>query len=184
MRIIGGKYRSRRLKILSESISPSKDFLREAIFNVLGPKVKKACVLDLYAGSGSFGLEAISRGAKTAYLVDVDASSAAENLKILDKADVAKVQIFNQDCGEFVKFAQRKGLLFDLVFMDPPYCKGLIKKSLHLFYSYDILLPGGLIIAEHEKKTDFNAAFSGFSLLRRIPAGKTSATIFQKSNNR
>jgi 16S rRNA (guanine966-N2)-methyltransferase len=130
MRIIGGKYKRRQLSVLSAGISPTKDSLRESIFNILMPKMMNASVLDLYAGSGAFGIEAIARGAQGATLVDIDIKSIEANIQILESEDILKVQVVRQDAFEFIKRAAGKGIKYDLIFLDPPYHKGLIKKKL------------------------------------------------------
>ncbi len=180
MRIIGGKYGGRKLKVLSNAMSPTKDSLRECLFNVLMPRIEDALVLDLYSGSGSFGIEAISRGAKMAYMVDIDISSLLENIRIFDKNDASKAQVLRQDASEFIKKARKKNLKFDLIFLDPPYRKGLIKKSLHVLLDYDILLPDGLIIAEYEKRALKDLDTIEFIKLKQIEASKTSVTFFKK----
>lgn len=180
MRIIGGKYSRRKLKVLSSVVSPTKDSLRESLFNLLMAKIEGALVLDLYSGSGAFGIEAISRGAKKAYMVDIDISSLLENVRIFDKNDASKAQILKRDALEFIKKAKKKELKFDLIFLDPPYRKGLIKKSLHLLLDYDILLPDGLIIAEYEKNALKDLDILEYIKLKQIEAGKTSVTFFKK----
>jgi 16S rRNA (guanine966-N2)-methyltransferase len=180
MRIIGGKYRRRQLRVLSAGISPTKDSLRESIFNILMPKIVNASVLDLYAGSGAFGIEAIARGAHGATLVDVDIKSIEANIQILESEDLHKVQVVRQDALEYIKKAAEKGFKYDLIFLDPPYHKGLIKKSLHLLFDYDILLADGLIIAEYERKADFTINNSDYIDYRQIKSHKTSVSFIKK----
>ena len=180
MRIIGGKYKRRQVEVFSKGVSPTKDSLRESIFNILMSKIEGALVLDLYAGSGVFGIEAISRNAKEVSMVDVNTTSLHENAKILDKDDRSKVQILKQDASEFINRAHKRGLKYDLVFLDPPYRKGLVKKSLYLLLDYDILQPDGLIIAEYEKKALINLNIKEYIETRHIKAGKTSVSFFKK----
>ena len=180
MRIIGGKYKRRQIEVLSNGVSPTKDSLRESIFNILMSKIEGALVLDLYAGSGAFGIEAISRNAKEVSMVDVNTASLHENAQILDKDDRSKAQILKQDALEFIKKAYKMGLKYDLIFLDPPYHKGLVKKSLHLLLDCDILQRDGLIIAEYEKKALVNLDIKEYIDIRQIKAGKTSVSFFKK----
>ncbi|MDP8261647.1 MAG: 16S rRNA (guanine(966)-N(2))-methyltransferase RsmD [Candidatus Kappaea frigidicola] len=180
MRIIGGKYKRRHLEVLSKGVSPTKDSLREALFNILMPKLENALVLELYAGSGAFAIEAISRGARAAYMVDIDTLSVCENIRILDKEDASRVKVVRQDALEYIMKAQKLGLKFDLIFLDPPYHKGLVKKSLQVLLDYDILQPDGLIIAEYERKALINLNIKEYIDTRQIQAGKTSLTFFKK----
>jgi 16S rRNA (guanine(966)-N(2))-methyltransferase RsmD len=183
MRIIGGKYKRRLLKVLSKDISPTKDFVRETLFNILMPDIPEASVLDLYAGSGSFGIEALSRGAGKIYMVDKDISSLKENIKILDTNDGLKAEILRQEAADFITAAAKKSLKFNLIFLDPPYHKGLIKKSLHLVMDYDILQPDGLIIAEYEKRAELDIESLGLKEIRQVRAGKTIVSLLKRKTS-
>jgi 16S rRNA (guanine966-N2)-methyltransferase len=130
MRIISGKLKGRHLKSpKGHTIRPTSDKVKEAIFNVLNTKVQSARVLDLFAGTGNLALEALSRGAGSAVLVDASRQAVRlmqENIKILDNPD--RAQIIHEDARRFIR--RYSGERFDLVFMDPPYCHGLAQDLL------------------------------------------------------
>jgi 16S rRNA (guanine966-N2)-methyltransferase len=194
MRIIAGKYKKRKLDVLSEAISPTKDSLRETMFNIISQKVEGSRVLDLYAGSGAFALEAISRGAQSADLVDIRPKTIYKNTAFLEEDDCKRVSVFGCDALKYIKKAAGQKKKYDLVFIDPPYHKGLLKKSLQLLFDYDILQPDAVVLAEHEKnlEVDLESASKGlikskkikeYIDFRQIRSHKTTVTLIKKKNN-
>lgn len=140
MRITGGEFKGRVLKI-PKKICPTQDKVREAIFNILGDEVKDSKFLDLFAGSGSVGIEALSRGAREVVFVDKAKSILKilkENLEATGKTAFSKVI-----CRDALK-VELEG--YDIVFADPPYDRGFVAKILHL------LPKNSLIIIEHSKR--------------------------------
>ncbi|MEY3431872.1 MAG: ribosomal small subunit methyltransferase, partial [Bacillota bacterium] len=122
LRIIAGKFRSRKLLQPSLKITrPTKDRVREAIFSAIGPKIIDAVVLDLFAGSGAFGFEALSRGARFVYINDhnPDAIKIIEANKFDLKIEETKIS--QLDALQFIQYAVKNKIQFDIVFLDPPY---------------------------------------------------------------
>jgi 16S rRNA (guanine966-N2)-methyltransferase len=147
MRIIAGEYKGCSIKSLDgNSTRPTTDYFREVIFSTLFD-VENLSVLDLYSGSGALALEAISRGASHATLVDGSESavktilSNVEKLKCRDKVLVQKIK-----SETFVKKTDRK---FDLILIDPPYSKNCVNPILELIFENDLLNPDGTIVVEH-----------------------------------
>ena len=143
MRIIGGVLKRRKLYFPKTRMTrPVTDRTKETIFNVLGMLCESVTVLDLFAGSGSLGIEALSRGAKEVWFVDsaqAATSCIARNLKTLmleSSAHILQMPVF-----EALKRLENQGEKFNLIFMDPPYNKGLIKKVLHRIDHSDIVTP-------------------------------------------
>jgi 16S rRNA (guanine966-N2)-methyltransferase len=170
MRIVGGKFRGRTLKSpSSNAIRPTSDRLRESIFNILvhayGDPIADARVLDLFAGTGALGLEAMSRGAKYALFVEEAAEARAlirANIEALALTGVTK--IFRRDAaklGEAGPIAP-----FDLVFCDPPYGQGLAEKSLASARDGKWLAPSALAVVEEAAKAGFKTP-DGFVELER-----------------
>lgn len=130
MRVITGSARGRKLKTLEgdEVVRPTTDRVKEAIFSIIQFDLTDACVLDLFAGSGQLGIEALSRGAANAVFVDRD-SQAVEVVKENLKATglFQKATVLNADSVSYIKNSRNK---FDIVFLDPPYKKGLIDDTL------------------------------------------------------
>jgi len=154
MRIIAGKYRSRIIRMpKAAEIRPTKDRVRESLFGILGELVCGKTVLDLFAGSGAFGIEALSRGARRAVFVEKDGRcvrTIKENLSLLgigeDSASVVRA-----DALKALEGLELKKERFDLVLLDPPYYKDMAKKCLIKINRHDILSPHCVIAAEHHK---------------------------------
>ena len=155
MRIVAGKARGRPLRVpKGASVRPTTDRVREALFSALGQRVCGASVLDLFAGSGALALEALSRGAARAVLVERWAKAREviranmESTGLLDDCTLVP-----GDGPAFLRRAAAKGDRFDLVFMDPPYDSGLLEEAMALCADSGILRPAGLLVAEHPSKT-------------------------------
>ena len=170
MRIVGGSLRGRALAApKSQSIRPTADRLREALFNILahayGDPVTGARVLDLFAGTGALGIEALSRGAAFALFVDEGAEARAlirENVAALGLGGVSR--IFRRDATKLGPVHPLEP--FSLVFLDPPYGQGLAEKALASAHSGGWLKPDALIVVEDAAKAKF-AAPPGFGELER-----------------
>lgn len=182
MRIISGKCKGRKLSIIfGRDIRPTSDRIREAIFNIIAAKIKGSVVLDLFAGTGALGLEALSRGADYAFFIDI--SDYALNIV---KKNIIKCNfdnnttVIHQDvlqCDYHFTQVDRK---FDIVFMDPPYNCGLIEKALLHKALLDQLSDGALIIAEHSKKEKITGQFSGLNIIDQRKYGRIRVSFLRK----
>lgn len=153
MRVITGSAKGRRLlSPKSKKIRPALDQVKEAIFNILFD-VTDLHILDLFAGTGSMGIEAISRGARSATFVD-DFASATElikkNLKLCGFLDRARV--IKSSAGSAIKMLSRRAEIFDIIFVDPPYQKNLVNPTLKVLVESTVLKPSSIIIIEHHPK--------------------------------
>lgn len=183
MRIIAGRYKGLPISA-PRNIRPTKDNVREAIFNVMAGYIKGKRILDLFAGSGGLGIEALSRGA--GYVLFVDNSKAAtkvieKNLKKLAPEDIEKTRVLTKDMQLAIRLLSKREEKFDIIFLDPPYYKNWIKKCLKSLYVYDILLNSGLVVAEHFKKDIIPADLEVFELIRQLTYGDTIISIYKKS---
>lgn len=182
MRIIGGEYKSRVIAMpKGVDIRPTQDKVREAVFNILGD-VSGKNVLELFAGSGAFGIEAISRGAKNVTFVDNNfrcTQTIRANLDLLD-APLDKYDIIKTNALSVLPRLAKQEEKFDIIFLDPPYYKDIAKKCLLNIDSYDILSPVGLVIVEHFKKDALNAELKGLFFTDKRRYGDTVITIFKK----
>lgn len=155
MRIISGQARGRKLATLEgENTRPTLDRTREALFNILQTRVRGAKVLDLFAGSGALGLEALSRGAQSAVFCDVSRQACAviqKNIEALRAQDRSRLLC----CDAMDALARLAGESFDVVFLDPPYRKGLVDKALVGLVAADALAPGCVIVAETAQEEAF-----------------------------
>jgi len=155
MRVISGLYKSRRIRMPKGAVvRPTKDRIREALFNIVAENVNGARVLDLFAGSGAFGIEALSRGAENSVFVDSDARcvrAIKENLEDLG-IEGSRFKFIRADAMQAIKTLQKEAQVFDLIFIDPPYYRGIVKKCLIKLDSHDILSRNCIVCAEHFKK--------------------------------
>ena len=161
MRITGGMAKGRTLHCPAGSKErPTSDFLREALLNLLGP-VSGKLFLDLFAGSGSVGLEAASRGAKGVYFIEKDKILAAVAQKNIENCGFEKeCRIINADVSSGLKDLFKKNCKFDIVFADPPYNSGLMEKTLKLLKEYLVLQEEALIVIQHSTREDFGSTLA------------------------
>lgn len=124
MRIISGKAGGINLSVPKGEVRPTTDRVREALFSILNPLIEQADVLDLFTGSGAFGLEALSRGARSSRMVDFSRLSCATAKANLEKTGLSEGVVIQGDAVQFVKRELLSGRKYDIVFADPPYCKG------------------------------------------------------------
>ncbi len=155
MRIIAGRFRGRPLTApKSLAVRPTADRVREALFSILGERVVGSRVLDLFAGTGALGLEALSRGAAYAVFVDSNRTSLALLRSNLERCRVtpSEAECLGLPVASAVARLQAQGRCFDLIFMDPPYGQGWIPKTLALLDPIAAL--DALLLAEHHNKED------------------------------
>ena len=156
MRIIAGKRKGLRLSTFrNRDIRPTADFLKELIFNVLGDVVKSSCVLDIFAGTGSLGIEALSRGAARA--IFIESNSFAQRLiqRNLEKCDLAQyAAIIGTNANSALKLLSGRKLKFDLIIADPPYQKKLVLETIKSIEENDLLKPGGWFVIEQSSRAE------------------------------
>jgi 16S rRNA (guanine966-N2)-methyltransferase len=153
MRIIAGEFKGRRLAAVKGRIRPTSAKVREAIFSILGPAVAGAKVLDLFAGTGALSLEALSRGAQDAVLVEEHASALSvlrQNLEALELTD--RVRVLPLPVSAALRKLAAQETQFSLIFLDPPYGRGLALSTLEALQNSGLLLPAARIVAEHSHR--------------------------------
>lgn len=155
MRVIAGKARGQRLKApRGMKTRPITDMIKEALFNVLGPGIYEAAFLDLFAGSGSVGIEALSRGAHPVFFVDNDRVATGvilENLKNCGFSD--EFEILAYDVFHALRVLERNAVQFDYIYVDPPFNQETIfGKIMVSLGSARLLAPGGLVILRTQRK--------------------------------
>lgn len=157
MRVISGKYKGKKLEgFLVEGTRPTMDRIKESLFAMVQEDLFDASCLDLFAGSGSLGIEALSCGAKVCYFVDNSSVIFPILKKNIENIEGA-ILLFQHYEKALEKFSQ-ENISFDLIFLDPPYQKNLITPVLKMIFSYGLLKKGGKIICEFEEEevvTDF-----------------------------
>ncbi|OGW78174.1 MAG: 16S rRNA (guanine(966)-N(2))-methyltransferase RsmD [Omnitrophica bacterium GWA2_52_8] len=174
MRIIGGKYKSRKISFPKTRLTrPMTDRSKETVFNILGGLVFGKHVLDLYAGSGSLGLEALSRGACSATFIDHSDQAIRtikDNLERLELQNLA--QLVKIDCLRAIEKLKKNDRTFSIVFVDPPYDKGLVKKTLMKLDQSGIVLPFGQVVVGHSRQEGLPENLQGLKLARTKRVGQ------------
>ncbi|MDR3277363.1 MAG: 16S rRNA (guanine(966)-N(2))-methyltransferase RsmD [Oscillospiraceae bacterium] len=177
MRVISGSARGRKLKEpRGDDIRPTGDLVKEAVFNIIQFDVEGRRVLDLFAGTGQLGIEALSRGAARAVFVDESRDALAlvrENLQATGFSDGAEVVR-----GGALPYLDRRER-FDVVFLDPPYDSPLIAQSLQKIIEFDILKENGIIVCEARVSMSLPELPPPFSA-REYRYGKIKITVFRK----
>ena len=168
-------------------IRPTQNMSRKAVFDLIGHDLSGLTFLDLYAGSGAVGLEALSLGASKVTFVDkapICADTIAENLTILGLKNGNyfddRCELLHADALAAIKVLSGKERAFDIVFLDPPYNRGLVKKTLKTLSAYDIVQPVSFIIVQYSKSEHLPETQEGFSLIKQRQYGKSFLAIFQK----
>jgi 16S rRNA (guanine(966)-N(2))-methyltransferase RsmD len=184
MRVIGGTYRSRRL-IAPRGLAtrPTSDRLRETLFNVLAPRIEGAVFADLFAGSGAVGMEALSRGASLVYFVDHAAPAVAairDNLAALGIRSGFRVE--SSSVSSAVRRLSDSAERCDIVFLDPPYAasEDYARTLTYIGQLGDSLLsPGGMVIAEHSRKTPLEESYGRLQRYRVIEQGDAGLSFYK-----
>lgn len=181
MRIISGKYAKRNLFTLkSNRTRPTSDKVKESLFNSLGQFFNGGNVLDLYAGSGALGIEAVSRGCDHASLVDINHAACSiikKNVALTKEEN--RFDIYNMRGSAALKLFAEKELKFDLVFLDPPYAKEKIAKDMLQMNKLGLLNDDAIVVAETDDHTELGP-IEGFSLVKEHHLGKTIVRIYRK----
>ena len=188
MRVIAGKFRSRPLASLpGMDLRPTADRLRETLFNVLTPgnpaALEGTTWLDLYAGTGAVGIEALSRGAGRVYFVDTSADAAELLRRNLQSLGIeAGFQVLKQESTRAVRGLDSSGVVADFVFLDPPYrMEEAYGKTLQALSQSRLLKPETIVIAEHQKRTDPGETVSGLRRYRKLVQGDAALSFYRKS---
>lgn len=185
MRVIAGTYRSRLLKSLKgQALRPTSDRLRETLFDVLGAAVKGSRFLDIFAGTGAVGIEALSRGAAEAVFIENHRPAAAlirRNLETLGIDSGAIVLAMDAVPGLAQLVARHKpdNMPFHFVFLDPPYAQAEdYSRVLRFLGSAAILGPGSIVVAEHSRKAVLPEQVGGLRRMRLLRQGDAALTFY------
>jgi len=184
VRIIAGEFRGRRLAAVKGRIRPTSDRVREAIFSVLGAAVVEARVLDLFAGTGALSLEALSRGARDAVLVEEH--STALNILRQNVAALgleSRTRVLPLPVTKALRKLAAEGEQFSLVFLDPPYERGLAEKTLAALQGSGLLVPGARAVAEHSQRETLPELVGGLQLGQCRRYGDTQVAFYQVREN-
>lgn len=176
MRVITGSQRGRKLKTLEgESVRPTTDKVKESIFNIIQFEIEGRRILDMFAGSGQLGIEALSRGAASCTFVDISRDSLAvteENLETTGFRGISKTVLSNS-----LEYLDRTSEIFDVAFLDPPYRAGIMADAVDRVRLH--IADGGLIVCETSAEEVLEENIEGFTS-KRYKYGKIALTIYRK----
>lgn len=179
MRVITGEYRGRKLETPENyDVRPTSDKVKEAVFNLLMNDTYDAVFCDLFAGTGSLGIEALSRGARLCYFGDNSRDSIRMIHHNLTHVGAEKKAVVIP--GDYKKVLNRLNEKIDVFLIDPPYRAGLYENCLEQIDTLDLLAPDGIILTEHDSRTPMPENVGGFVLDRVRKYGKTSVSIYRR----
>ena len=185
MRVIAGTYRSRPLRSLPGlDLRPTSDRLRETLFNVLtagNPSALEGTVwIDLYAGTGAVGIEALSRGAVMVHFVESSAKAAELVNKNLRSLGASNFEVLEQDAVRALRMLEARKIMSDVVFFDPPYrMEEAYKLTLETLAESVLLKPQGMAIAEHDKRFDPGEEFGQLRRFRKLEQGDSALSFYR-----
>jgi 16S rRNA (guanine966-N2)-methyltransferase len=182
MRVIAGKYRSRLLKGPGAlPLRPTSDRLRETLFNVLGPSIEDSLFIDLFAGTGAVGIEAVSRGAREVLFVESNAKAARlirENLETLNIR--AGAELLEADALRALEKITTRRMVADFVFLDPPYEKNdAYLQVLEFLDASHLIAPQGIVIVEHFRKAELPERFERLECTRQLEQGDAVLSFYR-----
>jgi len=181
MRVIAGRLKGRRLAAVRGAMRPTADRVREAVFNILGEEIVGARVLDLFAGSGALGIEALSRGAREAVFVEQHPTALSVLRRNLGLCGLtAQAAVLAQPVAAAIRGLAARGENFEIVFCDPPYGHDLVKDTLERLGEAGLVVPGGLVAAEHGRKDDAAPAYASLGRMQERRYGDTVVTFYRR----
>ena len=179
MRVITGSARGRRLVApAGMDVRPTSDKVKEAVFSAVQFDLAGSAVLDLFAGSGQLGIEALSRGARSCVFVDssrISVETAKENIAAAGFRN--EVVVMNSDSEQYLRMCRQS---FDIAFVDPPYKKGIIEKVMPLLCGH--MSDRGIVLCEHEKGLELPESFGSLVKRKTYRYGKTEVTLYRNGN--
>jgi 16S rRNA (guanine(966)-N(2))-methyltransferase RsmD len=182
MRVIAGKYRSRQLRSLrGMDVRPTSDRLRETLFNVLAPQVEGSVWVDLYAGTGAVGIEALSRGARMVYFVEASRKAAAViRLNLQSLAIAEGCEVMEREAQQALRLLESQAVSCDVCFLDPPYrTEQAYSEALGFLGQSRLLKPSSIVVAEHEKHFDPGGRFGALERYRELRQGDAVLSFYK-----
>lgn len=181
MRIIAGEAKNRIIKTRKGfDTRPTLESVKESLFSIIAPYIEGSIFLDLFSGSGSISLEAISRGAKRAVMIEKDGEALKyiiENIDNLGFSD--RCRAYKNDVIRAIEILGRKNEKFDIIFMDPPYYKNMFIDALSSIDEADLLCDDGIIVVEHDTKDKFVDKIGRLEKTRDKKYGNTTLTFYK-----
>ena len=184
MRVVSGICKGRPLKAVSGNTTrPTTDKVKEAIFNMIGPYFEGGIGLDLFAGSGGLGLEALSRGLEKVIFIDREPKAVQvihENIKACKFEK--KTEVFRNDADRALKALIKREICFDYIFLDPPYKKQQLVSLMEKMDKQDIVSSDGIVVCEHSFDVELPQTVGRFSEIKHERYGMIAVTIFSRNS--
>lgn len=178
LRLIGGAWRGRHIEFSEEpGLRPTPDRVRETLFNWLQPLMAGSHCLDLFAGSGALGFEALSRGASSVTLVEQSGTVAAALRANASRLGATDIEIVTGDALAWLRRGVKRR--YDIVFLDPPFHSGLLKQALEILGGEGMLSPGALVYLESDSAEELPSLPEGWSVYRDKRAGKVAYRLLK-----
>ncbi|WP_124727644.1 16S rRNA (guanine(966)-N(2))-methyltransferase RsmD [Staphylospora marina] len=184
MRIIAGSNRGTRLKMVSgKHVRPTADRVKESVFSVIGPFFDGGWILDLFAGTGQLGLEALSRGADRAVFID-ESPASVETVRMNVRAArlEERSEIRRANAWAALRNLKKRGLRFRIIFLDPPFTENYWETALKRIDEYDLLEEDGVIVAEHPARNELPRTVGMLRQYRRLEYGDTAVSLYQRKS--
>jgi len=181
MRILSGKYKGRVIK-MPAGIRPTQDKVRKSLFDILKDCIEGTKFLDLFAGSGVIGIEALSRGAVFAVFVEGEGQQSKVLRENIDALGIREALVLTQEASRAIENLHKQSKFFDIIFLDPPYYQEMSKKTLQTLSDYDILTAKGLIIVQHFRKDQLPDTVGKLVLWRIAKYGDTLLSFYSKAH--
>jgi 16S rRNA (guanine(966)-N(2))-methyltransferase RsmD len=189
VRISSGRLKGRKVvtsrKIFTstegDELRPTSSKVREAIFNILQAEIDQSMFLDLYAGTGAVGLEALSRGAERVFFVESNQVRSKAIVDYIKKLDLeARAVVYRETTNAFLKRAVMRGMQFDIIFADPPYISDDFEQALPYVAEHNILKDDGCILVEHSSKKVLPEHIHDIKRIKNYKYGDTMLTLYRK----
>lgn len=181
LRVISGKARGCKLKTTKGlSTRPTTDRVKESLFNVLGCSFEDLIILDLFAGSGSLGIETLSRGAKKVVFIDKSYECCSLIKDNLNKTKLIELaEVYHMDSIKYLN-QQKKGKMFNMIFLDPPYNENILPDVLNIIGMNEILADKGILVVEKHVEHILNCEYGELVKFKEKIYGKTSIVLFEQ----
>ncbi|HHT21231.1 MAG TPA: 16S rRNA (guanine(966)-N(2))-methyltransferase RsmD [Tissierellia bacterium] len=184
MRVIAGSAKGVPLQTISERTTrPTIDRIKENLFNIIRDFIPEARVVDFFSGSGALCIEALSRGAERAILIEANPKAVRVIRQNLAKTKLSdQAEVWPGDFRRYLDQLAEAGP-FSIIFIDPPHRSGLGEEALHLINRYHLLENDGIIIGEHHADEDYGDTLAGFERVRQVTYGNTAISIYMKDES-
>lgn len=181
MRVIAGELKGRALSAVpGKGTRPTTDKVKESIFNMIGPYFAGGVALDLYAGTGGLGIEALSRGMERVIFVDADAKAVSVVKGNLEKMHMAsRAEVYRNDSARALKALTKRDIKFAAVFLDPPYAYQKIAAEMAILQDTGLLAPGSWIVAEHDAEVQLAEQIAECTMKKTATYGETTVSIYR-----